>query len=134
MIAEVKTSSVVQSQETSLSPLTAPSSDPQLSPTPSLQCFLLPTGHATLPPLPPTAPIPGFFLFGTSQRTEVEPAERRGEVGLSSEVVQKAKHVLLGETFPRSWYVPIPPPGSPPVRVTAHPPWVSVPNPPSGQL
>lgn len=72
---------MVRSQETFLSPLAAPSSDPQLSPIPSLKGFLLPTGCATLPPFPPSALISEFILFSISQGTEVETVERRGKGG-----------------------------------------------------
>ena len=125
---------MVQSQETFLPPLAAPSSDPQLSPNPSLKCFLLPTSRATLPPSPLSALTAEFILFCTSQRTEVHTAARRGKGGSQ----------LRGATISRT----LPPRrdrfqkqactdsslASPLVGTTAHPPRVRMLNTPNGQI
>lgn len=81
IITYVKIWSMVQSQETFISPLTAVCSDPYLSPKPSLKHFSLPTSHATHSPFLLSVPITKFVLFCTSEGAEVKTAERRDKDG-----------------------------------------------------
>lgn len=85
-----------------------------------------------VPPfLPPLSLPPSLnFSFSACDR-EPKLGEQRGGVrlGLSSEVVQTAKHLLLGETFSRSRHISILPPAS--LLVAAHPPRGRMPNAPN---